>query len=232
MRYSQYPYNTGRPAKIVAVDPRRLRLRMIHEQIEARGITDPAILEAMATVPRHLFVPEAFKSHAYDDSPIPIGFGQTISQPFVVASMTRHLCVEPGMRVLEIGAGSGYQAAILATMGSPVIGIERLPQLYIRTKSLLQKLGYRSIHLHKGDGTMGFPVSAPFDRILVSAGGPQIPPPLLAQLSEKGILLIPVGDRPKNQRLLRVRKINGAISREDLGPANFVNLIGNHGWIG
>ena len=232
MRNSYQPLFRRPPGNAQApVDPRRLRLRMVQEQIEARGLTDAAILEAMAAVPRHLFVPDAFKSHAYDDSPVPIGFGQTISQPYVVAIMTRNLMIQKGMRVLEIGAGSGYQAAVLATLGCSVIAVERIGELFMRTRTLLQKLGYRSIHLHKGDGTLGMPMSAPFERILVSAGGPQIPPPLLAQLGEKGIMLIPVGERPRTQRLIRIKKINGSLFREDMGPAAFVDLVGDHGWL-
>lgn len=204
---------------------------MVREQIEARGIGNQAVLDAMAQVPRHLFVPEAFKSHAYDDAPIPIGFGQTISQPFTVARMTDLLEVDKGVRVLEIGAGSGYQAAVLASIGCAVISIERLRELYLRAKALLQKLGYRAIHLHRGDGTLGFPVAAPFERILVSAGGPQVPPPLLAQLAEGGVLLIPVGGRPGQQHLLRLRKFNGKIIQEDLGSTTFVDLVGDHGWL-
>lgn len=228
--YPQYA-SASRINRGALIDPRRLRQRMVREQIAARGISQPEILEAMSLVPRHLFVPEAFQSHAYEDSPVPIGYGQTISQPYMVALMTSLLEVEKGMRVLEIGAGSGYQAAILATLGCNVISIERLPDLYQRARELLRKMGYRSIHLHKGDGTLGFAVSAPFERILVTAGGPQVPPPLLAQLADKGILLIPVGEKPRTQRLLRLRKQNGHILQEDLGPAAFVDLVGNHGWM-
>lgn len=231
MRNGYPSFNPVQPVGPANVDPRRLRMRMVREQIAARGIDDPAILDAMAQVPRHLFVPEAFKSHAYDDSPVPIGFGQTISQPYMVARMTSLLEVEKGMRVLEIGAGSGYQAAVLATLGCTVITIERIADLYLRTKHLLQKLGYRTIHLQRGDGTLGFSVAAPFERIVVTAGGPQVPPPLLTQLADKGILLIPVGDRPRTQRLMRMHKINGNILQEDMGSAAFVDLVGDHGWL-
>lgn len=217
-------YGLGSP------DPKRLRKRMVREQIEGRGITDPLVISAMLAVPRHLFVPEAFASHAYDDTPLPIGYGQTISQPFMVACMTQHLQLSPGMRVLEIGSGCGYQAAVIAAMGCTVFGVERLPELYRDASVRLRQLGYRSIHLHRGDGTLGLKPAAPFERIVVSAGGPEVPPPLLAQLADDGVMIIPVGARPRTQRLLRLRKANGKILAEDLGPAIFVDLVGDHGW--
>lgn len=217
------------PARIT-VDPRRLRIKMVREQVISRGITDPEIVQAMSTVPRHLFVPEAFQSHAYDDTPLPIGYGQTISQPYTVALMTQKLALQPGMRVLEIGAGSGYQAAILAAMGSIVHAVERIRELYSATHARLRRLGLRAIHLHVGDGTVGLPQFGPFERILVSAGGPAIPPPLFDQLSDGGILLIPVGPKPRHQRLLRIYKKGSQFSQEDLGRAEFVDLVGDHGW--
>lgn len=212
------------------IDPKRLRLRMVREQIQSRGITDLAVLEAMASVPRHLFVPDAFRSQAYADTPLPIGFGQTISQPHTVALMSLNLKVEQGMRVLEIGTGSGYQAAILASMGCEVFSIERIPGLYAQTKELLHRLELKSIHLLRRDGTLGLPEAAPFDRIIVTAGGPEIPKPLLEQLEETGIMLIPVGEKPRSQHLLRIEKSHGQLQQEDLGQAVFVDLIGDHGW--
>lgn len=204
---------------------------MVREQIADRGITDQPLLKAMASIPRHLFVPEAFRAHAYEDTPLPIGQGQTISQPYMVARMTAALNVEPGMRVLEIGVGSGYQAAVLAAMGCTVLGIERIGEICAATRQRLQRMGLRAVHIHCGDGTLGFPLAAPFDRILVSAGGPRIPPPLPAQLDgDNGILVIPVGDRPQAQRLIRLRKNGIHINQEDLGAASFVDLVGNHGW--
>lgn len=204
---------------------------MIQNQIVARGIENPLILQAFMSIPRHCFIPEGFYSHAYDDTPIPIGYGQTISQPFTVALMTQYLEVEPGMRVLEIGSGSGYQAAILAAMGCIVIGIERLPEIYKNALLRIKKLNLESrIHLYRGDGTLGMPQIAPFERILVSAGGPEIPQPLISQLANTGILLIPIGQKHQMQRLIRVRKNMGKICTEDLGPVEFVDLIGYRGW--
>lgn len=228
MNYS-FSYSSSR-ARPQAVDPARLRRRMVREQIQQRGIDDPLLLEAMSSVPRHLFVPEAFRTHAYADTPLPIGHGQTISQPYMVARMTQALEARPGMRVLEIGSGSGYQAAVLAAMGCSVFGIERISEILNSARSRLQRLAYRKIHLHRGDGTLGFAAAAPYDRILVSAGGPKIPPPLLSQLEDGGVLVIPVGAAPRTQRLIRARKNRGALTQEDLGSAAFVSLIGDHGW--
>ncbi|MDE7242025.1 MAG: protein-L-isoaspartate(D-aspartate) O-methyltransferase [Desulfovibrio sp.] len=215
------------------VDPRRLRLRMVEglaRQLAQRGVEAPAVLAAMATVPRHLFVEEALRAHAYEDTPLPIGFGQTISQPSIVALMTAMLAPEPGMRVLEIGTGSGYQAAVLAAMGCAVFSLERMPELHTATRALLQELQLGAIRTYCRDGTRGLPLAAPFERIIVTAGGPEIPAPLLDQLAEGGILLIPVGSRPRTQRLLRVRKRQGRTDTEDLGPVIFVDLVGDHGW--
>ena len=144
--------------------------------------------------------------------------------------MSQLLEARRGMRVLEIGTGSGYQAAVLASMGCVVFTVERLRELYQSTAPLLRQLGLRSIHMQRRDGTLGVPEAAPFDRIIVTAGGPEVPPPLVDQLDEGGILLIPVGSRPRTQRLLRLRKTQGRVSREDLGPVIFVDLVGDHGW--
>lgn len=212
------------------IDPKRLRHRMVQEQLIARGIIAKPVIKAMLEVPRHFFVPEALHGQAYADTPLPIGFGQTISLPFTVAFMSQSLKAEAGMRVLEIGTGSGYQAAILATMGCTVFSLERIPELYTQTKELLRRLDLRSIHLLRRDGTLGLPEVAPFDRIIVTAGGPRIPAPLVDQLDNNGILLIPVGDRPRSQRLIRISKHGKTIRQEDLGQAVFVDLIGDHGW--
>ena len=198
-------------ARGTAIDPRRLRLRMVRE-LAARGITDGRVLDAMSRVPRHLFVPEGLRSRAYEDCPLPIGYGQTISQPSTVALMSQMLETSPGMRVLEVGTGSGYQAAVLAAMGYTVYTVERLKELYQSARALLQ------------------PAAAPFDRIIVTAGGPQIPRPLLEQLAVDGIMLIPVGARPRTQRLMRIMRRQGRLCSEDLGPAVFVDLVGDHGW--
>lgn len=203
---------------------------MVAEQVEARGIHDPLVLEAMRRVPRHLFVQEALQAHAYDDTALPIGYGQTISQPYTVARVSE-LC-EParGLRVLEIGAGCGYQMAIMAAMGCTVYGIERVRGIFEATVARLKAMGLRHAHVHCGDGTLGLVQASPFDRIVVSAGGPEIPGPLVEQLGEGGIMVIPVGPTQRCQRLVRVRKNRERISAEDLGPAVFVDLIGSHGW--
>ena len=208
----------------------RLSRKRLVEHLAAKGITDTAVLRAMHSVPRHRFVPDALYAQAYEDTPLPIGYGQTISQPFVVALMTQELELQPGMRVLEIGTGSGYQAAVLAAMGCRVYTVERIRELYHAANALFQGLGLRNIHTCRDDGTLGMPATAPFDRILVTAGGPQVPEPLVAQLDDPGILLIPVGTRKREQRLLRVRIEGGRRQTEDLGGVVFVDLVGHHGW--
>lgn len=210
-------------------DQRRLRMAMVRNQIESRGIKSQRVLAAMREVPRHLFIQEAMSLHAYDDAALPIGYGQTISQPYTVAKMSELLETEPGMRVLEIGAGCGYQAAVLAHAGCIVYGIERIRELYAATAQRMKRLGFGRVYLHCGDGSLGLAPAAPFERILVSAGAPKIPEPLVAQLAEGGILLVPVGER-RAQRLLRIRRVNGKIYVEDAGGAIFVDLIGSHGW--
>lgn len=217
-----------RPA--ATIDPIRQRQRMVREQIQARGVIDPAVIAAMLAVPRHLFVQEALRGQSYEDSPLPIGHGQTISQPYIVARMTELLELQPGMRVLEIGTGSGYQAAVLAAMGCTVYTVERVRELYLATQSLLRGMGIRGIHTKRDDGTLGAAEAAPFDRIIVTAGGPEIPLPLVAQLDDPGILLIPVGQQKRAQKLLRLRKESGTVSQEDMGQVVFVDLVGNHGW--
>lgn len=209
---------------------KRNRQRMVADQIMARGIADERVLAAMSAVPRHFFVDEAMAAEAYEDHPLPIGLGQTISQPYVVALMSQLLEAAPGMKVLEIGTGSGYQAAVLSEMGLDVYSVERMRDLHLRTSALLRKLRYFHIACRLGDGTLGWPEEAPFERILVTAGGPFIPEPLLDQLADSGILLMPVGARARMQNLVRVHRQNGEIHREDLGAVSFVDLVGNHGW--
>ncbi len=211
-------------------DPHRNRERMVREQIEARGVRDPAVLAAMRSVKRHLFVSEAFYAHAYEDNPLSIGYGQTISQPYIVALMSEMLEIRPGMRVLEIGTGSGYQAAVLAAMGATVFTVERLRELYFETRERLQRLGVRNVHMKLDDGTLGLPEAAPFDRIIVTAGGPSVPPPLLEQLDDPGILLIPVGKSRRAQNLVRVVKEKGRLREEKHTAVAFVDLVGSHGW--
>ena len=203
---------------------------MINGQLIPRGITNVSVLEAMQKVPRHLFVEEAMWGRAYGDHPLPIGAGQTISQPYVVAAMSQLLEAEKGMRVLEIGTGSGYQAAVLDSMGLEVYSVERLRELYERTARLLLSLRFRNIRLKLADGTEGWAEQAPFDRIIVTAGGPSVPEPLLEQLNDPGVLIIPVGESKRRQKLLKVFKNAGAITIEELEPVAFVDLVGAHGW--
>lgn len=207
------------------------RDRMVREQIMARGITDEAVLHAMRTVPRHLFVEEALAAKAYEDYPLPIGYGQTISQPYVVARMSQLLDASPGMRVLEIGTGSGYQAAVLHAMGLDVHTVERLRELYFRVSKLFMRLRLLAIRMKLDDGTMGWPEAGPYDRIIVTAGGPEIPMPLLEQLADPGILVIPVGQNRMSQKLVRVRKQKGSVFTEDMDAVAFVDLVGKHGWL-
>ncbi len=207
------------------------RKRMVQEQLMARGINDQNVLKAMAKVPRHLFVAEALQATAYDDRPLPIAAGQTISQPYIVALMCQLLLAEPRMKVLEIGTGSGYQTAILQEMGLSVYSVERIEELFFNTSKLLkEKLAYNSMHLALSDGTLGYSKYAPYDRIIVAAGGPQIPMALKEQMAEGGIMLIPVGSEQQRQRLVRVVKINGQYREEDYGAVAFVNLVGKQGW--
>jgi protein-L-isoaspartate(D-aspartate) O-methyltransferase len=206
------------------------RDRMVREQLLPRGITDEAVLNAMRTVPRHLFVEEALLGQAYEDLPLPIGFGQTISQPFIVALMTQHLETAPGMSVLEIGTGSGYQAAVLRQMDLGVHSVERLRELHFRASDLFRRLRLMDIRLKLADGTLGWPEAGPFDRIVVTAGGPEIPEPLLRQLADPGLLIMPVGGDRRLQQLVRVRKKNGCLTRENMDEVAFVDLVGRHGW--
>lgn len=210
------------------VDPRRLRMRMV-ERLAREGISNTAVLRAMGAVPRHLFVDEALTGRAYDAATLPIGRGQTISSPFTVARMTSLLDVREGMRVLEIGTGSGYQAAVLAFLGCIVHSVERLPELHEKSTALLKRLGCTGVHTWLADGTLGLPKLAPFERIIVTAGGQAVPHPLLEQLDDNGIMLIPVGNS-KNQRLKRVFRRAGSYYEQDCGPAVFVDLVGSHGW--
>ncbi|NLW81605.1 MAG: protein-L-isoaspartate(D-aspartate) O-methyltransferase [Desulfovibrionales bacterium] len=203
---------------------------MVREQIEARGVTDPRVLAAMRQIPRHLFVDEALQAQAYGDHPVPIGLGQTLSQPYIVALMTALLMVRPQMRILEIGTGSGYQAAILASMDAQVFTVERIKQLYAIARSRLLEMKFFNVRVKLDDGTLGWPEHSPFDRIIVTAGGPEVPSPLLEQLADPGIMVIPVGPTKREQRLLRIFKKDGRIHQEDQGGVAFVDLVGSHGW--
>ncbi|WP_196608020.1 protein-L-isoaspartate(D-aspartate) O-methyltransferase [Nitratidesulfovibrio oxamicus] len=214
------------------LDMKRNRERMVKQQLETRGITDPAVLAAMRSVPRHLFVQEALRAQAYEDHPLPIGYGQTISQPFIVALMSQIIEPQPGLRVLEIGTGSGYQAAVLVEMGLDVYTVERIRELHAAARDLLRTLKYRKVRLKLDDGTLGWPEAAPYDRILVTAGGPEVPLPLIEQLADPGILVIPVGSSKRMQELVVVRKQGGRVVRESKGGVAFVDLVGTHGWRG
>ncbi len=200
------------------------RTRMVVEQIEGRGVRDPAVLAAMRKVPRHRFVPDSLSRQAYDDHPLPIGLGQTISQPYIVALMTELSRPRAGMKVLEVGTGSGYQAAILAELVGTVFTIEIVPELGQRATKTLRELGYRNIRVMIGDGFDGRPQDAPFDAIVVTAAPETIPPPLLAQLAVGGRLVIPVGSA--EQELLVVTKTKDGDRRESVIPVRFVPMTG------
>ena len=205
------------------------RKRMVMGQIAARGITSQRVLDAFLEVPRHLFVPPNQRLYAYQDGPLPIGLGQTISQPYIVAYMTDKLCLTGDEILLEIGTGSGYQAAILGELAREVHTIERHPRLAANAGQLLKDLGYSNIIIHEGDGTHGLPEYAPYQGVMVTAAAPEVPQPLLDQLAEGGRLVIPVGGRG-GQLLQLFRCVEGEIQREDLSPVAFVPLIGDHGW--
>lgn len=199
------------------------RERMVAEQITARGVRDPRVLDALVRVPRELFVPDDTRAGAFEDHPIPIGFGQTISQPYIVAYMTEALQVEPSHRVLEIGTGCGYQTAVLAELADEVYSIELVPALAGRATRTLDGLGYTNVHLRVGDGHAGWPGHAPFDRILAAAAPPDIPPALLDQLAEGGILVIPVGVDAQELRVLR--KHEGRLELLSTLPVRFVPML-------
>jgi protein-L-isoaspartate(D-aspartate) O-methyltransferase len=205
------------------------RIEMIEKQLRRRGITDGAVLAAMTAVPRHEFVAEELRSHAYDDLPLPIGGGQTISQPYIVAAMTAALHLQPSDRVLEIGTGCGYQAAVLSRLAMEVFTIERRPELASNASAKLTRLGYANAHVHCGDGTLGLSEFAPFDAILVAAAAPAVPKPLLAQLAEGGRMILPVGDT-EHQELRLIEKRGDAFPTKMLEGCRFVPLVGFHGW--
>jgi protein-L-isoaspartate(D-aspartate) O-methyltransferase len=203
------------------------RLRMVEETIVARGVSDPDVLRAMRSVPRHLFVPPDYLDLAYDDRPLPIGYGQTISQPYIVAWMTELLQLKPGEKVLEIGTGSGYQAAVLAELGYvEVYSIEIIPELAEQAAERLRRLGYGQVHLTQGDGYFGWPEHAPYDAIIVTAAPDHLPPPLVEQLKEGGRLVIPIGPRGGWQTLWRFTKQAGQVQAEALDYVSFVPLTG------
>jgi len=205
------------------------RRAMVQEQILKRGVAAQAVLEAMLAVPRHKFVPARFRADAYADKPLSIGEGQTISQPYMVAAMTEALELSASQRVLEIGTGSGYQAAVLSLIAREVITVEKHAALALAAQQRLAGLGYTNIVVHTGDGSVGFAEAAPYDAILVTAAAPAIPPLLAGQLREGGRLVIPVGSQ-ENQELFLVRKEGGEIQSRVLFDCRFVPLRGQHGW--
>lgn len=201
------------------------RNRMVEKQIEFREVTHPATLAAMRKVPRHLFVPAEFRREAYNDHPLPIGHDQTISQPYIVACMTEQIAPTRETRVLEIGTGSGYQAAVLAEICAEVFTIEIIPELASQAATVLRQLGYKNVHTRTGDGWIGWPEAAPFDAIIVTAAAETIPPPLLAQLKDGGRMIIPLGPRAGAQDLVLVTKPDGKVHTRPLIPVRFVPFV-------
>jgi protein-L-isoaspartate(D-aspartate) O-methyltransferase len=206
---------------------RGLRNQLV-KKLRLKGILDEKVLSAIGKVPRHVFFDDALLTHAYEDKAFPIGEGQTISQPYTVAFQTEKLHIKPGDKVLEVGTGSGYQAAVLVEMGAKVYTIEFQRKLYEKTKELLPTLGYKPFFLF-GDGSKGLPTKAPFDKIIVTAGAPIVPTALTEQLAEGGIMIIPVGDQTK-QKMVRISKKNGKLIKEEFDHFAFVPLLGEHGW--
>ena len=211
-------------------DPyRHAREAMVENQIIARGITDARVLAAMRSVPRHAFIPDKYASEAYEDHPMPVGAGQTISQPYIVALMTSHLQLNGKEKVLEIGTGSGYQAAILAKLSKAVHSVERIPELAESAKKTLKELGIKNVFVHSGDGSLGWPEAAPYDRIIVTAAAPAVPKDLIDQLKPGGRLIIPVGER-WNQMLEEWVRTDAGLEKLDVLPVVFVPLLGEKGW--
>jgi len=205
------------------------RQRMVEEQLKGRDIRNPRVLSAMLKIPRHRFVPEEYRHLAYADCPLPIGQNQTISQPYIVALMTQMLDLQGSEKVLEIGTGSGYQAAILAVLAREVHTIERHRQLAEQARKVLEELNLRKGHVHVGDGSQGWPASAPYDAIIATAAAPRVPPPLLEQLADGGRLVLPVGTR--GGQFLEIWSRRGDRYESELGvPVAFVPLLGEHGW--
>ncbi|WP_303290475.1 protein-L-isoaspartate(D-aspartate) O-methyltransferase [Marinobacter sp. SS5-14b] len=208
-----------------------LRRSMVDRQIARRGVRDKRVLEAMVRVPRELFVPKHLADEAYEDHPLPIGYGQTISQPYIVALMAEALALQGRERVLDIGTGSGYAAAVLASMALEVFSIERIPELVHQARANLDCAGFSQVYLRCGDGTLGWPEAAPFDGICVAAGAPSIPEALKQQLAVGGRLVIPIGEEYSGQQLTCIRRVSETeFSREDYGSVRFVPLLGEEGW--
>ncbi len=202
---------------------------MVREHLMDRGIKDPRVLQAMTKIPRHRFVESALADRAYDDEPLPIGERQTISQPYMVAFMSEALELTGGERVLEIGTGSGYQTAVLAELCLNVFSVEKFVSLAEKARVLLDELNYYNVALHVGDGTLGWSEHAPFDAIIVTAGSPELPQPLIAQLSIRGRIVLPIGNE-RSQMLKRFRRTASGLQEEGLGDCRFVKLLGRYGW--
>ncbi len=217
------------PEPDTSQSPDTARDDMVRFQIEARGVKDPRVLEAMRSVPRERFVPPELHEFAFEDRALPIAEDQTISQPFMVGSMTARLQVQPTDRVLEIGTGSGYQTAILSRLAHEIVTIERIGVLQSSAGSILESLNVKNVHFHVGDGTAGWPPMAPYDGIIVTAGAPDVPQPLIDQLADGGRLVVPVGGE-KEQVLTLITRVGSRTTRKDLYPCRFVKLIGEHGW--
>jgi protein-L-isoaspartate(D-aspartate) O-methyltransferase len=209
----------------IAYPPNPQAERMVRQQLRSRGIGSQQVLEVMSVLPRHRFVSAALRSEAYGDFPLPIGKGQTISQPYMVGLMTEELALHEGARVLEIGTGSGYQTAVLAELAGEVYTVELLPSLLQCARRLLTELGYRGIHYRCGDGSAGWPEAAPFDGIVVAAAAPAVPAALTAQLADNGVLVIPVGSHQQFQVLLTVRRRGSVLERRDGIGCRFVPLV-------
>ena len=207
------------------------RKAMVERQIASRGIHDRRVLAAMEEIPRHLFIPPPYDRAAYDDNPLPIGNGQTISQPYIVALMTELLHPKATDRMLEIGAGSGYQAAVLSRLIRQLTTIERISHVATLARANLQAIGITNVTVIEGDGTLGYPENAPYDGIIITAATPEIPRPLIEQLADGGSLVAPVGGQDL-QELVAIRKTHGSLTREFHGGVRFVPLIGEHGWNG
>ena len=207
----------------------RARARMVEDQLVGRGISDPRVLAAMAKVERHRFVEEALQDRAYEDRPLPIGERQTISQPFMVGLMTQALELRGDERVLEVGTGCGYQTAVLAELAANVFSIERISKLASEARRLLDRLSYANVAIRVGDGSLGWAEEVPFDAILVTAGTPQIPRPLVGQLRDGGRLVFPIGEE-ELQTLVRIRKEETGLREEYFGDCRFVKLVGRYGW--
>jgi protein-L-isoaspartate(D-aspartate) O-methyltransferase len=214
VRFSE---NGGHPRQRLIAELRRL------------GVHDERVLAALRAVPRELFVPPRHRDQAYRNIPLPIGEGQTISQPLVVGLMTQALALRGPERLLEVGTGSGYQAAVLSRLAAHIVTVERLPELAARASALLQRLGCQNVEVHVSNGSLGWPTGAPYDAIVVTAGAPQVPAALVRQLGADGRLVIPVGDRT-SQDLLRVTRRGSGTATENLGPVRFVPLVGEQGW--